>query len=96
MAEGSVSALDIRDIDVRGIDFKNVLAKTGETITEAVFSVEPAAGLTFDPSTVEVAGKVASVVLEGGVIGEYVVTCEIETSIGRRINRSFDVSVLDR
>lgn len=95
MADGTVSPIDTRDIDVRAIDFKNVLAKSGETITGASVSVAPA-GLTFDPADVEVSGKVVSVLLEGGTAGDYVVTVEIETSIGRRLNRSFDITVMDR
>ncbi len=96
MAEGNVSPLDTRDVDVRGIDFKNVLAKTGETITDTTVSIAPATGLTFDESDVEVSGKVVSVLLQGGTPGHYVVTVEIETSIGRRLNRSFDITVQDR
>lgn len=95
MAEGSVSPIDTRDIDVRGVDFRNVLAKTGETITDTSVSIAPA-GLDFDESSVEVAGKVVSVLLQGGTAGDYVVTVEIETSIGRRLNRSFDITVMDR
>lgn len=96
MAEGSVSPIDTRDVDVRGIDFKNVLAKTGEAITDTSVSIAPATGLTFDADDVEVAGKIVSVLLQGGTAGDYVVTVEIETSIGRRLNRSFDIAVQDR
>ena len=96
MPDGSVSPLDTRDIDVRGIDFKNVLAKTGETIIDKAVSIAPATGLDFDEADVEVSGKIVSVLLQGGTPGDYVVTVEIETSIGRRLNRSFDITVTDR
>lgn len=94
MADGTVADLDTRDIDARGIDFKNKLGKT-ETITSAVFSVEPSTGLLVVGNAV-VVGAQCSATLKAEADGAYVLSCEVETSLGRRINRSVTLSVLDR